>query len=73
MSRKIQLFRPGLATLLLSVLLAACSGTGMREMPLSANLTIDLPRYMGEWHVIANIPYFAENGKVASRDVYRLD
>lgn len=28
---------------------------------------------MGVWHVIANIPYFAENGKVASRDVYRLD
>lgn len=33
---------------------------------------LDLPRFMGTWHVIANIPYFFENGKVATRDVYRL-
>ncbi|HET8941727.1 MAG TPA: lipocalin family protein [Rudaea sp.] len=40
---------------------------------LSPMLKIDLPRYMGTWHVIANIPYFAERGNVASRDVYALD
>jgi apolipoprotein D and lipocalin family protein len=27
---------------------------------------VDLDRYMGKWYVIANIPYFAEKGKVAS-------
>jgi apolipoprotein D and lipocalin family protein len=33
---------------------------------------VDLPRFMGTWHVVANVPYFFENGKVATRDVYRL-
>jgi apolipoprotein D and lipocalin family protein len=27
---------------------------------------------MGAWHIIANIPYFAEKGKVATRDEYAL-
>jgi apolipoprotein D and lipocalin family protein len=27
---------------------------------------VDLDRYSGRWYVIANIPYFAERGKVAS-------
>ena len=54
--------------------LNACSSREVAPMaPLTSNVTIDLERYMGVWHVIANIPYFAENGKVASRDVYRLD
>ena len=33
---------------------------------------LDLPRFMGRWWVIANIPYFAERGKVASSDNYTL-
>jgi apolipoprotein D and lipocalin family protein len=57
-----------------AAILQACSGRETSEMtPLASDLTIDLARYMGVWHVIANIPYFAENGKLASRDVYRLD
>lgn len=32
---------------------------------------IDLARYSGDWYVIANIPYFAERNKVASRVTYR--
>ncbi len=28
--------------------------------------------YMGSWYVIANIPYFGERGKLASRDEYRM-
>jgi apolipoprotein D and lipocalin family protein len=27
---------------------------------------VDLDRYAGRWHVIANIPYFAEKGNVGS-------
>ena len=34
--------------------------------------TLDLPRFMGRWWVIANIPYFAERGKLASSDTYAL-
>ncbi|WP_093137970.1 lipocalin family protein [Pseudoxanthomonas sp. GM95] len=33
---------------------------------------IDLPRFMGAWHVIAHVPYFGERGHVASRDEYTL-
>lgn len=40
---------------------------------LTSTAKVDLQRYMGTWYVIANVPYFAENGKVATRDVYRLD
>lgn len=33
---------------------------------------VDLPRYMGDWRVIANIPYFAEKGCVDSIESYAL-
>jgi len=33
---------------------------------------IDLPRFMGRWHVVAHIPYFAERGHVGSRYEYAL-
>jgi len=33
---------------------------------------LDLPRFMGRWWVIANIPYIAERSKVASSDNYTL-
>ena len=39
---------------------------------LAATADIDIARYMGRWWVIANTPYFAENGKVATADVYAL-
>jgi apolipoprotein D and lipocalin family protein len=32
---------------------------------------VDLERYMGDWRVIANIPYFAEKGCVDSIEGYR--
>jgi apolipoprotein D and lipocalin family protein len=40
--------------------------------PLTSTANIDIERYMGRWWVVANIPYFAENGKVATADVYAL-
>jgi apolipoprotein D and lipocalin family protein len=54
--------------------LFACADEGASDMPeLTTGVKIDLQRYMGAWYVIANIPYFAERGKVASRDVYKID
>lgn len=47
---------------------AACSA----DAPLKAVENVDLPRYMGTWYVIGNIPNFAERGKVATADEYRL-
>ena len=38
--------------------------------PLQPVAHVDLPRYMGDWYVIANIPYFAEKGCVDSIESY---
>jgi apolipoprotein D and lipocalin family protein len=55
------------------ILLAACASTGARDRPpLEAAPSVDLPRFMGTWHVIAHVPYYFEKGKVATRDEYRL-
>lgn len=43
------------------------SKTPLRTVP-----TVDLPRFMGDWRVIANIPYFAERGNVDSIESYQL-
>ena len=40
--------------------------------PLRPVAHVDLPRYMGDWHVIANIPYFAEKNCVDSVESYAL-
>jgi apolipoprotein D and lipocalin family protein len=64
-------YRVALACLGLgAVLLSACATA---PMPASvAQTPIDLPRFMGQWHVIAHVPYFAEAGHVASSDTYTL-
>lgn len=43
----------------------------MKE-PLRPVSHVDIPRYMGDWHVIANIPYFAEKDCVDSVESYAL-
>ena len=61
------------AVIVLSLALAAYSFASTRKaQPLASSAQVDLPKYMGRWWVIANIPYFAENGKVATADVYAL-
>ena len=59
-------------TLITLNLLAACAHPGPERAPLTAAPSVDLPRFMGTWHVIAHVPYFFEAGKVATRDEYRL-
>ncbi len=43
------------------------------KTPLKTVSHVDLPRYMGDWRVIANIPYFAEKNCVDSVESYRLN
>ena len=43
----------------------------MKE-PLKTVPHVDLPRYMGDWYVIANIPYFAEKNCLDSIESYAL-
>lgn len=49
--------------LALLVTLSSCA-TFATNQPLANN--VDLSRYAGRWYIIANIPYFAERGKVGS-------
>ena len=55
---------------------AGCSGSPPNPNPRAAaplsTVPVDLPRYMGRWYVIANIPYFAERRFVGSRAEWRL-
>ncbi|WP_186123300.1 lipocalin family protein [Burkholderia gladioli] len=56
--------------------LGGCSGGQPNPNPRAAQplvtVPVDLPRYMGRWYVIANIPYFAERDVVASRAEWTL-
>jgi apolipoprotein D and lipocalin family protein len=60
---------------LLVVLIAfgsfATGCTTVKE-PLRTVPHVDLPRYMGDWYVIANIPYFAEKNCFDSIESYAL-
>jgi apolipoprotein D and lipocalin family protein len=56
---------------LLATLLATSGCTSMQQ-PMQTVPHVDLPRYMGDWYVIANIPYFAEKGCVDSIESYAL-
>lgn len=54
-----------------AVLIAACA-TAVDTPPVATTAPVDLPRFMGQWHVIAHVPYFGERGHVASSDTYTL-
>lgn len=58
-----------LTLILVGAVLPGCSSAPTRAAP---DTEVDLPRFMGTWHVIAHIPYWLESGKLAARDVYRL-
>lgn len=66
------LIRYGAAALVV-LALAACTSPRKDVAGAGPELAeVDLPRFMGRWWVIANIPYFAERGKLASSDNYSL-
>jgi apolipoprotein D and lipocalin family protein len=56
------------ALVIVSFILCACSTTA----PLRPVKHVDIPRYMGDWRVIANIPYFAEKDCVDTIESYAL-
>jgi apolipoprotein D and lipocalin family protein len=58
-----------IATIFLAAMLVACVGN---EPPVQTVQHVDLPRYMGDWYVIANIPYFAEKNCFDSIESYSL-
>lgn len=63
--------RSALLLAALTTLLAGCA-TPPAKPPLKTVAHIDLPRFMGDWYVFANIPYALERGKVGTFDRYVL-
>ena len=61
----------------LVVTLAGCAGMADAPpkplSPVTLVAQVDLPRFMGDWYVIANIPTFLEKGAHNAIDSYRLD
>ena len=54
-------------------LLAACASTTRDgQKPVTLVPKVDLPRFMGDWYVIANIPTFLEKGAHNAKDSYTL-
>jgi apolipoprotein D and lipocalin family protein len=51
-------------------LLAACQSAPQPDLPTVAK--VDLPRFMGDWYVIANIPTFIERGAHNAVESYAL-
>ena len=59
-----------LMTMSLLSLLSACRSS---HAPLTTASQVDLPKFMGDWYVIANIPTSIERGAHNAVESYRLD
>jgi apolipoprotein D and lipocalin family protein len=70
MSRRTARGLPALPLLVAMTLLAACQ-TSPRA-PMQTVSHVDLPRFMGAWYVIANIPTFIERGAHNAVETYAL-
>lgn len=72
--------RPARIVILLSALmfgLSACISSPPNPNPRATSEetlapSVDLPRYMGRWYIVANIPYFAEKNFVGSYAEWKL-
>jgi apolipoprotein D and lipocalin family protein len=59
-----------IAAALSATLLTACQTA---HPPIAIAPKVDLPRFMGDWYVIANIPTFIEKGAHNAVESYKLD
>ena len=62
--------RPLLAVIAMTLLASACSSRP--ERPLPRVTAVDVPRFMGDWYVIAQIPTFMERKAFDSVERYAL-
>jgi apolipoprotein D and lipocalin family protein len=58
--------------MVMAALVGSSWGCTSMKAPLQTVPQVSLPRYMGDWYVIANIPYFAEKNCVDSIESYAL-
>ena len=69
-----RVFAVSLLALAGALVVAACaSAPPAGRNPVALAPKVDLPRFMGDWYVIANIPTFLEKGAHNAKDSYRLD
>lgn len=61
----------GASLLLMMTLLLACASPV--KPPLGLAKQVDIPRFMGDWYVIAHIPTWIEKGSTNAVESYRLD
>jgi apolipoprotein D and lipocalin family protein len=59
-------------SIVIAGLMSLLWGCTSMKAPLQTVQQVSLPRYMGDWYVIANIPYFAEKDCVDSIESYAL-
>jgi apolipoprotein D and lipocalin family protein len=71
-SNEANFMRRWTGSLLLLALALTSAGCMSTRQPLQTVPHVDIPRYMGDWYVIANIPYFAEKNCVDSIESYAL-
>ena len=64
---------PKLVCLFIVLALSGCAAMKPDMPPLVPVSQVDLARYMGNWHVIANIPPWIEKGAHNSIENYRMD
>ena len=64
--------RHPLLSLPCALLVAGCASPPEALPPPALVSHVDLPRFMGDWYVIANIPTFLEKGAHNAKDSYRL-
>jgi apolipoprotein D and lipocalin family protein len=61
------------ATVVVIISAVLFSGCGTKLPPLKTVCMFDIPRFMGDWYVIANIPTWIEKDAYNAVESYRLD
>ena len=64
------MIRKLLVALGIGALLSACASSPPTIPPVAS---VDMPRFMGDWYVIAQIPTYIERKAFDSVESYRLD
>ncbi len=62
----------GLLVLLVAVAALAAAVSARSKEPIPPVANVDLPRFMGDWYVIANIPTFVERNSYDAIETYEM-
>lgn len=58
----------------MSIVISSCASlNSFQQNELTTKASVDIPRYMGDWYIIANIPTLIERESVNAVESYRWD